>query len=747
MTSVVYFKFKNSITQEQITFDGSVIQIGDVKRLIALKRGLGAEGAVELTLFDSNTSDEYSDDSKVIPRNSLVLVKRAPATKLQPLQASAAPITHNRIVNNSIPVQPTVTTQQQPADDFGGDVFSDQPTAPVVASEEDAALQNLLAGTAATWQREVRQGAARGRGRGRGRTAGVPYDYRCPRCEAVGVHWLTDCPTHGNPEYDKRRVRPPVGIPMTRLARSTEGGLVLPDGGTGTLLANEDAFARELMGMGVVAPPPQQPATVLAAPDVIETSTIENGKEEEVLALPLTDEPSGMLEQASDQGLAEVQKQEIIASQEPQNIVVQSKETQKQGLEIDDIKVADNEFMTKYGHSEYLPRGPREFILQTFNVNKPMDKEEFIEIQDSWRARFRLPPLMPLRPPPRSPSRRSRSQSLSRRRTKSPAAEKTRERRRRSRSISRRRTKSPAAEKTRERRRRSRSISRRRTKSPAAEKTRERRRRSRSLSRRRTKSPAAEKTRERRRRSRSISRGRTKSPAAEKTRERRRRSRSISRRRTKSPAAEKTRERRRRSRSISRRTTKSPAAEKTRERRRRSPSPSVVNKVERKRSRERTPERKRHRREDSRDRKRRDRSREKSRDRRSRRRIDDRSRERSKKERRPDVDDRGQLDVKLSEAVIQNSASRSIDDDESKNNKREDKVLDSKQEHLEKEKKKAFMEDEIPIELDLGDDVAIASPREEKKEELIMAKDEKDSVKKRAQRPTKEKERSSRRRK
>ena len=36
---------------------------------------------------------------------------------------------------------------------------------------------------------------------------------------------------------------------MTRLALSEEGGLVLPGGQTGTLVANEDAFAREILGL------------------------------------------------------------------------------------------------------------------------------------------------------------------------------------------------------------------------------------------------------------------------------------------------------------------------------------------------------------------------------------------------------------------------------------------------------------------------------------------------------------------
>ena len=82
---------------------------------------------------------------------------------------------------------------------------------------------------------------------------------------------MTDCPTQGDASYDRKRVRPPVGIPMTRLARSEEGGLVLPDGQMGTLVANEDAFAREILGLSAAAPQqaeqpaPQPVAAVVAA--------------------------------------------------------------------------------------------------------------------------------------------------------------------------------------------------------------------------------------------------------------------------------------------------------------------------------------------------------------------------------------------------------------------------------------------------------------------------------------------------
>lgn len=185
MSSQVRYRFKNAVAEDSIAFDGAVIQIGDVKRLIAVKRGLGPEGAAELTLFDPASGEEHADEARVIPRNSLVLVKRAPAAKFKPLQSAAG-----GTVAPPLPVVPGAaagSTQQQQqtqaAEEFGGDYYSEQPTAAVVQEDEDRALASRLQATAAGWHREVRQGAMRGRG-GRGRGPGgqgVPYDYRCPR--------------------------------------------------------------------------------------------------------------------------------------------------------------------------------------------------------------------------------------------------------------------------------------------------------------------------------------------------------------------------------------------------------------------------------------------------------------------------------------------------------------------------------------------------------------------------------------
>ena len=396
--SLIYFKLKNAIQQQSVTFDGSVIQIGDVKRLVAERQGLGPEGYQEITLYDPNTGNEYDDDSKVIPRNTLVEVKRTPA-------ATFAPLTSN-------PGGVAVAVENEPA--------------PMVQDDESQALQNLMQGTASTWQREVRQGVMKGRG-GRGRGA-VPAEYRCPRCEVYGAHWLQDCPTHGDPTYDRKRVRPPVGIPMTRLARSSEGGLVLPDGNTGTLVANEDAFAKEILGIGAVNGGGNLGGDALA----IEGAGRDDGQNREHMQ-------GASAKAAAVPHAVGFMPFSISAMGAPQLAgmgLKLKKDTKSTALSEKDERLFE---LMKYPE---LPKGPRDFILKAYDRDEPLSREEFEKEQDHYnykKGSGRGSQRVALQRRDRSQSRsdrrdrrRSRSQSRSRSRS-----ERHREYRRRSRSRSR----------------------------------------------------------------------------------------------------------------------------------------------------------------------------------------------------------------------------------------------------------------------------------------------------------------------
>jgi hypothetical protein len=274
--SVVHFKFKSSLVKDSVTFDGHYISVGELKRLIAAKKGLGPEGGAELEVSDWNTRAAYANDAEQIPRNTSVIVRRVPAAKARPglgNRAGVAAPGATATAAGPVAALPAALTAARAgsgapgagggaADDFGGDVFDAEAAAKAARQEEDALISAHLDAQAQQWRGETEatvlqdreraaQRAARGRGRFAGRGGGGPNrpheGYFCRHCGAHALHFHEDCPTKDNPPKELRTVRAPAGIPVTLLDRSRQqGNLLLPDGKTGGLRHHEDVFAREM---------------------------------------------------------------------------------------------------------------------------------------------------------------------------------------------------------------------------------------------------------------------------------------------------------------------------------------------------------------------------------------------------------------------------------------------------------------------------------------------------------------------
>jgi E3 ubiquitin-protein ligase RBBP6 len=67
MTSTMYFKFRAMKAYETLLFDGHFLSVGELKQLIAEKRGLLGVAA-ELVLSDPPDGPEYNDDNHQIPK-------------------------------------------------------------------------------------------------------------------------------------------------------------------------------------------------------------------------------------------------------------------------------------------------------------------------------------------------------------------------------------------------------------------------------------------------------------------------------------------------------------------------------------------------------------------------------------------------------------------------------------------------------------------------------------------------------
>lgn len=98
MSSSVFFKFKSQREPTRVEFDGTGISVFELKREIIIKSGLGdgsdfdlfiytddnsegKEACVDKCTAKTNNSQEYDDDTTIIPRSTTVLARRQPAMK------------------------------------------------------------------------------------------------------------------------------------------------------------------------------------------------------------------------------------------------------------------------------------------------------------------------------------------------------------------------------------------------------------------------------------------------------------------------------------------------------------------------------------------------------------------------------------------------------------------------------------------------------------------------------------------
>ena len=78
MASTVHYKFKSQKDYDSIGFDGMFISVGDLKRQITERRGLGSDRSMDLVLTNAQNDEEYADDATMVWKNTSVIVKRVP---------------------------------------------------------------------------------------------------------------------------------------------------------------------------------------------------------------------------------------------------------------------------------------------------------------------------------------------------------------------------------------------------------------------------------------------------------------------------------------------------------------------------------------------------------------------------------------------------------------------------------------------------------------------------------------------
>ncbi|XP_009952245.1 PREDICTED: E3 ubiquitin-protein ligase RBBP6-like, partial [Leptosomus discolor] len=75
--SHVHYKFFSKLNYDMVTFDGLHISLCDLKRQIMVCEKLKVANS-DLQITNAQTKEEYTDDNALIPKNSLVIVRRIP---------------------------------------------------------------------------------------------------------------------------------------------------------------------------------------------------------------------------------------------------------------------------------------------------------------------------------------------------------------------------------------------------------------------------------------------------------------------------------------------------------------------------------------------------------------------------------------------------------------------------------------------------------------------------------------------
>ncbi|CAN0310949.1 unnamed protein product [Bubo scandiacus] len=73
----VHYQFSSQLHYNTVTFSGLHISLGDLKRQIMGCQKLKVANC-ELQITNAQTREEYTDDNALIPKNSLVIVRRVP---------------------------------------------------------------------------------------------------------------------------------------------------------------------------------------------------------------------------------------------------------------------------------------------------------------------------------------------------------------------------------------------------------------------------------------------------------------------------------------------------------------------------------------------------------------------------------------------------------------------------------------------------------------------------------------------
>ncbi|SCV05680.1 LANO_0H12816g1_1 [Lachancea nothofagi CBS 11611] len=207
MSSTIFYKFRSQKGTSRILFDGTGITVFDLKREIIQENRLGDGMDFQLRLYNPDSGEELEDDSYVVPRSSNLEVRRSPAIKVNGLNGRISLGNATRYVTGKPRVMKTMNSLPSATSQIS-----------TKGMNEDDAIASMFANQENQWQQTQqemssatpifhRTGAVAGQDDGP-----PPPGYMCYRCGGKD-HWIKNCPTNSDPNFEGKRIRRTTGIP------------------------------------------------------------------------------------------------------------------------------------------------------------------------------------------------------------------------------------------------------------------------------------------------------------------------------------------------------------------------------------------------------------------------------------------------------------------------------------------------------------------------------------------------------
>lgn len=207
MSSTLFYRFFHQKEQSTIHFDGTGINVFDLKHEIIAQNNLGQGNDFMLRIYHLEQPDlEYDNDQDVIPRSTYVLAKRSPVTVFNARTQSAARYVSGRPRITKFKQQPQVAA-----------LAAAKPEAVVDEniSEEDR-IKKMFENQSTVWAQTQDELSTHKMVHYKpGGTEDLPPPgYVCYRCGGKD-HWIKNCPTNSDPNFEGKKIKKTTGIPKS----------------------------------------------------------------------------------------------------------------------------------------------------------------------------------------------------------------------------------------------------------------------------------------------------------------------------------------------------------------------------------------------------------------------------------------------------------------------------------------------------------------------------------------------------